>query len=340
MDLSIIIVNWNSREYLERCIASILANTRTLSFEIIVIDSGSFDGCEQMLRESYPQVRFIQSASNLGFARSNNQAFEQSAGECVLFLNPDTELTGPAIERLWRSLNSLPDAGIVGCKLLNSNGTVQTSCVQSMPTILNKTLDSEFLRSRWPKCSLWGTAALFERADQPQEVEAISGACMMLKRSTFKHVGGFSEDYFMYAEDIDLAYKVRRAGYRHYVLVDTTVVHHGGASSGKTASAFTAVMMREATWRFLRKTRGGPYAFAFRVCMLLSAIGRVCVTAMTSPVTSISQSGSRAGSSARKWLAVLRWTVGLDHVVGRFYSGHVQPPAFGAAPESTGQPGQ
>lgn len=201
MDVSVIIVNWNSREDLKRCIASIRMHTRDIEYEIVVIDSGSNDGCDQMLRENYPDVRFVQSATNLGFARANNRAFEEATGENLLFLNPDTELTGPAITRLRSHLHSHPNAGIVGCRLLNSDGTLQSSCIQSIPTIWNQLLNSQFLRTRWPKSGLWGMAPLFQQGIAPREVEAISGACLMVRRHTFQQVNGFSEEYFMYAED-------------------------------------------------------------------------------------------------------------------------------------------
>ena len=108
MDLSIIIVNWNSKEYLRKCIASILAETHGIEFEIVVIDNASFDGCDEMLRQCYPQVRFIQSDRNLGFAKANNVAFKESSGQNLLFLNPDTEIEGVAIETLYINCALLP----------------------------------------------------------------------------------------------------------------------------------------------------------------------------------------------------------------------------------------
>lgn len=315
MDLSIIIVNWNSQEFLKECLASVLAHTHAVSFEIVVIDSGSFDGCDWMLREHYPQVRFIQSEANLGFARSNNRAFEESVGDCVLFLNPDTELTGPAIDTLYASLCSLPDAGVVGCKLLNSDGTVQTSCIQSIPTIPNQLLGSEFLMARWPRSRLWGMAALHEQGPGVRTVEAVSGACLMVRRKTFKAVGMFSEDYFMYAEDMDLSYRMEKAGFRNYHVPDAVVIHHGGSSSDQAASAFAAVMMREAIWRFLRKTRGSAYALAYRAAMLTSALGRLGVVGLSNII------GRRrwSGTSVRKWCAVLRWALNRDQSVAQYY---------------------
>jgi GT2 family glycosyltransferase len=325
MDLSIIIVNWNSRVFLQKCLASILTHTRGIELEIIVIDSASFDGSDRMLREHYPQVRFIQSAGNVGFAAANNRAFQQAAGESVLFLNPDTEVVGPAIATLYGALNSLPNCGIVGSKLLNSDGTVQSSCIQSMPTILNQLLDSELLRTKWPTSGLWGMAPLYDPGTDPREVEAISGACLMILRSTFEQVGRFSEDYFMYAEDIDLSYKVRNAGYTNYFVPEATVIHHGGSSSQKAESRFSIVMMREANWRFLRKTRGGAYGLGYKLAMCVTALGRLLLLGLAVPFQTSGRRNASTDPSFRKWLAVLRWGLNRDDLVKQYYPSKRQP---------------
>lgn len=308
-ELSIIIVNWNSKEYLRKCVSSLRVTTRELECEIIVIDSASFDGCDQMLRDDFPEVRFIQSDSNLGFARANNAAFEVSSGRHVVFLNPDTEVVGGALATMVKWLRTLPEAGSVGCRLLNTDGSVQTSCIQSVPTILNQLLDFEFFRLRWPKLGLWGMAPLYTGAKQPSVVEAISGACVMLKREVFERVGRFSVDYFMYAEDIDLSYKITQAGLRNYYLPDAEVVHHGGGSSATAASNFSTVMMRESVWRFLRKTRGLIYGLGYRACMLVIAVIRLGVLIVVYPILVLRRRGAGWSGSFRKWSAILRWSV-------------------------------
>ena len=116
--LSIIIVNWNSKDYVRNCIASIRAHTSSIEYEIIVVDSGSFDGCGRMLQSIYPEVHFVQSNLNVGFARANNLGAESARGRVLLFLNPDTEVMNGAIERLYRNVSSLPDTGVLGCRLL------------------------------------------------------------------------------------------------------------------------------------------------------------------------------------------------------------------------------
>ena len=316
MNLSIVIVNWNSREHLRACLASIAASVRRVSYETIVIDAASFDGCGEMLAEQYPQVRFIQADTNLGFARANNRAAEDAVGDYLLFLNPDTEVLGAAIDVMYEALTTLPEAGVVGCRLLNADRSLQSSCVQSFPTIANQALDSEFLRKRWPKSSLWGMAALFEGGARPREVQGISGACLMIRRATFEHVGRFSDDYFMYAEDIDLAYKVQRAGHRNYYVPGATVVHFGGQSSQQAANVFAAVMIPEAIRRFLRKTRGSAYSIMYQGMMLVAATARLSLLGLAWV------GGSRGPSSlasCRKWLAILRWSVGRNGLVARYY---------------------
>jgi N-acetylglucosaminyl-diphospho-decaprenol L-rhamnosyltransferase len=321
IDVSVVIVNWHSRDFLTRCIESIRMHTRLVRYEIVVIDSGSFDGCGEMLCERYPEVRFVQSASNLGFAQANNRAFQETIGASVLFLNPDTELVNPALDVMHDTLQSLHDAGIVGCRLLNADGSVQTSCIQSIPTIANQLLDSEFLRSRWPRSSLWGMAALALASPRPEPVpvEAISGACLMIARTTFEAVGRFSEDYFMYAEDMDLCHKVSRSGWVNYYVPAATVTHFGGASSEQSPSTFSAVMLPEAIWRFLRKTRGGRYAAGYRLAMLVSAVGRLFLLG-AARLARPHVVASRHAASRRRWLAVLRWSLRCEPVVKRYYS--------------------
>ena len=318
MNLSIIIVNWNSRQYLQKCIASIVSETSGLQYEIIVIDAGSFDGCDQMLRETYPNVRFIQSHKNIGFAMANNMAFQASKGACLLFLNPDTDLSEPAINVMYEYLQRIPNVGAVGCKLLNSDGTTQTSCIQSMPTILNQLLDSKFLRERWPKSALWGVSPLYENDAEPKVVEAVVGACVMLKREVFEQVGLFSEDYFMYAEDIDLCYKIRQAGYTNYYLPDVTMIHHGGGSSQVATSSFSTVMMRESVWRFFRKTHGHSYGMSYRAAMLVSAMVRLVLLLMLFPVQQADRRRPAWNVSLQKWLAVFRWSLKQDKLLNSF----------------------
>src|SRR6185437_5827826 len=161
-NLSIIIINWRSQAFVRDCLTSICANIGSLTHEILVVDNASFDGCEEMVRSEFPHVHFIQSQDNLGFAAANNLAFAQSTGRNILFLNPDTEIRGAAIQELVSALECLPDAGLVGARLLNSDGSLQTTCITAIPIILNQTLNSRYLRRTFPRWKIWGMRALFE----------------------------------------------------------------------------------------------------------------------------------------------------------------------------------
>src|SRR3990172_4683046 len=265
MDLSIIIVNWNSAKYLRPCLASIYKHTRGLTFEIIVVDNASYDGSADIVRDEYPDVIFIQSERNLGFARANNLGYRQSSGSALLFLNPDTELVNDALARMVTYLNSSATVGAVGCRLLNSDLSLQTSCIQAFPTLWNQLLDAELLRRILPAWKLWGMSALSHYNGKPLEVEVVSGACIMVNRAVFEAVGPFSEEYFMYADDVDLCYLIKTAGYSVQYVGDATVIHHGGKSSAsREESQFAAVMQRESRARFFRKRRGELFFWLYR----------------------------------------------------------------------------
>jgi hypothetical protein len=309
VDLSIIIVNWNSKEYVRKCVQSIYANTRRITFEIIVVDGASYDGCGQMLACEFPKARFIQCEKNVGFARANNLGFTQSRGNCVLFLNPDTEVIGNALERILENLNQFPDAGIAGAKLLNSDGTIQTSCIQSFPTVLNQALDAEYLRRLFPRSRLWGFTALASGSQSPSSVEVISGACIMIKRFIFQKISGFDERYFMYSEDLDLCYRVRKAGFNCLYVPEAQIVHHGGGSSALARSMFSTVMTRESVYRCLRFHRGRFVSWGYRAAMGISSLIRLPLIAA---VNGAAGKEIRGNASFRKWVFILRWSVGFE----------------------------
>jgi GT2 family glycosyltransferase len=299
MEISIIIVNWNSIDYLRDCIASIYDHTSGL-VEIIVVDNASPAGDAALLEQIYPHITLIKSKENLGFAGANNLGFRYSSGKHILFLNPDTKLTNPAINLMVRTLETLHGGGVLGCTLLNEDLSVQTSCIQTFPTILNQFLDSDWLRLRWPSSRLWGTRPLFSHGEKPVKVEAISGACMLVRRDVFEQVGFFDEDYFMYAEDLDLSYRVEQAGYSNYYLRTAKVLHYGGKSS----SFESATQMKwKSIIRFLEKHRGSVYALAFRIAMAFAAVTRLVAVAGMGLFRNAS--GTSQPRRSAKWRLVL-----------------------------------
>jgi GT2 family glycosyltransferase len=318
VDASILVVNWNSRELLATCLASVFRETRGIAFEVVVVDSGSFDGCGDLLGVRFPQVRFVQSERNVGFGRANNLAAVRATGDVLIILNPDTVVRGNAIGELCRQVRTLDRPGIVGCRMLNGDGSVQATCVQPMPTIVNRVVNARVLltwsRGRGP----WTSALAFEGSVTPQPVACIAGACMAVRREVFFAVGGFSPEYFMYAEDLDLCHKVRGMGLVNYFVPSVEVVHAGGGSSRHQRDGFHAVMMRESIARLLRKIRGPRYALAYRLAITGAAAARIALLAVAIPGWARPGRASRGRASMRKWIAVLRWGLGLERWIRRY----------------------
>lgn len=311
-NLSIIIINWKSKDFVRDCLASIAANIGSLTHEVLVVDNASFDGCEEMVRSEFPDVIFIQSQDNLGFAGANNLAFSRSSGRNILFLNPDTEVQGIAIQELVSVLECTPEAGMVGARLLNSDGTLQTTCIAATPAILNQTLNSRLLRKRFPRWKIWGMRALFSSDSTPVPVEAISGACMLARREVIHAVGGFRTDYFMYAEDMDLSITIRRAGWKIFYVPDAKIVHHaGGSSASRIESNFSNLVLRESVLHFFRLHRGRAYAALYRFTVGLIAALRLLMLAVISPILLWRWGYRLLSATMSKWSSILLWSVGI-----------------------------
>jgi N-acetylglucosaminyl-diphospho-decaprenol L-rhamnosyltransferase len=318
MKLSIIIVNWNSLGYLRKCLKSIYEHVRDLSFEVLVVDNASPEPGIEALNADFPDVLVIKSNINLGFAGANNLGFTRSSGEHVLFLNPDTEVIDNAFKIMLDHFLAIPHAGVIGCKLLNTDLSVQTSCIQTFPTIPNQLLDYEYLRLRWPSCSFWSIGALFSESENPVPVEVISGACMLLRRDVFERAGMFTEDYFMYAEDLDLCYKVRALGLRNYFVGQARVIHHGSQSSNRVNVSNWSVIMRfKAVHKFCVKRQGSLYGSLFRATMGTGALLRVVLLSLAKPFAGNHSRKQTIKRSTSKWLAVLKWSYGVDGTVLR-----------------------
>jgi hypothetical protein len=309
--LSIICVNWNSLEYLSECVTSIYEHAPSVPFEIIVVDNASPEGGLDRFAEQFPLVRLVPSEKNLGFAGANNVGFRQSFGRYILLLNPDTKIIGSAIDCMLEPLCSVADAGIVGCTLLNTDLSISTTSIQKFPTILNQLLTAESLRVRFPALPLWNIAPLFTEQRGPLKVDVIPGACMMLKREIFEQAGLLTEDYFMYAEDIDLNHKVRKLGFSSYYVGKAQIIHHGGRSSSQQkVSQWSTVMIHRAMLKYFRISRGGLYAAGYRSAMGCAAALRLALLAAMFPF------GNKQGSrwAMEKWRTVLKWSMGVERL--------------------------
>jgi GT2 family glycosyltransferase len=306
--LSIIIINWNSKDYVKNCLASIYNSTNCPTFECIVVDGASFDGCEEMLTAEYREVRYVQSHENIGFGKLNNLGFAQSNGNIVLLLNPDTIVEPLAISALVDTLQSNPKSGIIGAQLLNRDGSLQTSSVQAFPTPINQALDSNFLRRIHPKSKLWKTYDAYS-SNIPTKVEAISGACMMMRRETYQQVNGFTPNYFMYAEDIDISYKVDRLGLNNIYNPASRITHFGGGSTIKEKSLFSTTMQLTSLKTYFELNNSTNAHQAYRVLMFLSGVLRLTILWLLH----LSSTGKRQRKQIRisiaKWSAIINWTI-------------------------------
>lgn len=331
MKLSILIVNWNSRIYLRNCLASIRQTCSELSPQVVVVDGGSFDGCGEMVAGEFPEVEFVQSPENIGFGRSNNLGFRRVSGDALLLLNPDTELRPGAVAILLETLRLFPAAGIVGARLLNSDGSLQLSSVHPLPTVWNVPLDLQVIRRRWWRLK---RAALDNGA---VEVEAVSGACMMMHTEKFREVGGFDPRYFMYAEDMDLCFRIRRSGLKIYHDSRSMILHHGGGCSSCQTDKFTTVVMREALWVYLCSNHGNLKARIYKLLMASSAAIRLLLLVSFRPFV---PSGRRAAVQASiwKWWVILRWSVGFEEWVRNFFRLRGNDMSSGISLEESPQP--
>jgi GT2 family glycosyltransferase len=303
MDLSIIYVNWNSVNYLRECIASVYEHTRGINFEIIVVDNASPEGGVEAVKEQFPDIVLIKSSENLGFAGANNVGFRQSKGKCVLFLNPDMKVLNPAINIMFERLQSLPHAGIVGCRMHHGDLRVMTNSIMKFPGILNQVFQFEAVRLRWPSFPLWNIGPLFSDSTEPAKVEVITGACMMMRREVFAKVGMFNEEYFMYAEDFDLCWKITKAGFSNYYIPGGDIIHYGGASSPRE---WQTIMKMRADLRLVANFRGRFYAFLFRSALALNAGIRLFVAAILSSIKKAGPGKDAAQETAGKYRTILK----------------------------------
>ncbi len=317
VDVSVCIVNWNTRDLLHNCLASIARHTHGCRVEVIVVDNASADDSVEMVRTGFPDVRVIASRANLGFARGSNLAAEAARGEYVLYLNPDTELVTDAITGLWHFLRANPGHGAAGCRLLNSDGSVQTTCASELPTLRNELasmlfLDRLFPRSRW----LAARELAWWDHEDTRDVDCLSGACMMLPRVLVERLGGFDGRVFMYGEDLDLCCRVRATGARVGYVADEVIFHHEGAASAKRGYSFAPLRQRGANYFFLRKNRGLAPAVGYRVAVAVGAVARLAGALLAAPLWVL-----RGAARLPDWLPFVRrhaelllWSLGLKRV--------------------------
>ncbi len=279
MKVSVIIVNYNVRYFLEVCVDSVLKAAEGRDAEVIVVDNNSADDSLQMLRERFPQVIRIENGENTGFSRANNQGVAIAGGEYILFLNPDTVMPEDFLVKTTAYLDAHPEAGALGPRLIDGKGRFAPDAKKSFPTLSVALFKSSGINRLFPRSPYFNAYYAVHVAErQTAAVEVLSGCCMMVRRSVLAQIGGaFDEDYFMYCEDVDLSYRITRAGYQNIYFPEATLVHYKGESTRKATLSYIRIF-NEALATFVRKhySKGQARLFLFAIqlgIMLRAVVG-------------------------------------------------------------------
>lgn len=252
MKLSVIIVNYNVKYYLEQCINSLAAALDGIDSEVFVVDNHSKDNSVEYLSKKFPHINIMAGNHNLGFARANNIAISQSCGEYVLLLNPDTFVCEDTIRHAVYFMDTHPAAGGLGVKMLNPDGTVALESRRGIPSPLTSFYKMCGLCARYPRSKTFGHYYMgYLPWDTPAKIEVISGAFCMLRREALNKIGLLDEDYFMYGEDIDLSYRLLKGGYENWYL-PSPILHYKGESTHKGSFRYVHVFY-QAMLIFFRK---------------------------------------------------------------------------------------
>ncbi|MBI3922347.1 MAG: glycosyltransferase family 2 protein [Armatimonadetes bacterium] len=250
--LSILIVNWNTRYLLDACLASLRSDPVGRESEIIVVDNASHDASAEMVREKYPWVELVANDENVGYACGNNQAAQSASGDYCLLLNPDTEVTDGALSLMLEFMESHPDVGAVGCKLVHPDGQVQQS-VRTFPSPDVALYEALQLSRLFPRHRTFGKYRMgWWNYDDVREVDQPMASCLMLRRKALEQVGMMDEQFPIFFNDVDLCYRLKQAGWKIYFLPDAVVIHHGGQSTRQVRREMIAESHR-AMLRFYRK---------------------------------------------------------------------------------------
>jgi GT2 family glycosyltransferase len=264
MDLSVIIVNWNTKEMLRDCLASLPAATEGLEIETLVVDNASHDGSPEMIIQEFPEVRLIESGGNLGFSRGNNLALQQAAGDAVLLLNPDTVCPPVSLARLIRFMNGKENVGAVGPRLVDSDGQ-PTISGGFFPRTRYHWLGFLDPRRLWLRGSLSQRIVFIpQRHEASRKVEYVMGACFLMPRSALDRVGMLDERFFMYFEETDWCYRAHQAGFDIWFCAETEITHLEGKAAAK-ASRFSLEQFQKSYRQFVIKHYGRRSVWGFRL---------------------------------------------------------------------------
>jgi GT2 family glycosyltransferase len=261
MDLSILIISYNTRDLTLACVDSVYAETRSVEFEVLLLDNASTDGSAEAVAERYPQVRLIRSLNNLGFARGNNLAAREARGEFLLLLNSDTVILRGAVDKVMAFAKTNPDAAIVGGRTFFADGSLNRTSCHGRPTPWSMLCMGVGLTSFFRCSYLFDPESLGSwKRDTVRDVDAVTGCFFLIRRTLWEELGGFDERFFMYGEETDLCLRAWKAGSRCVICPDATLIHYGGKSE-RTRADKMIKLFRAKTQLFEKHWRPGARWF-------------------------------------------------------------------------------
>jgi hypothetical protein len=263
IDLSILIVSWNTKEFLFPCIRAVSEKEGEISREIIVVDNSSQDGSVSEVKQAFLSVHLIENERNLGFAKAVNQGLQKASGRYVLLLNPDTQVRNGAVQQLISFMDGHSDVGVAGAQLLNSDGSKQNS-IANFPSLATELLNKSLLRRLFPK----RFPGKERNYSEPFEVDSVIGACMMVRRVALEEVGLLDEDYFLFLEETDWCYRMKRAGWKIYHVPQAEVYHFQGKSAEAERKRAKVEYIRS-RYHFFKKNRGRFQWFILLVGLMI-----------------------------------------------------------------------
>jgi len=279
VDLSVIIVNWNTKNLLLNCLDSVFKTIKEISFEIWVVDNGSTDGSVEAVKSKFPSVKIIKNKKNLGFAKANNQALKQISGRYAVLLNTDTILTDGALEKIFFFMEDNPEVGICGGQLLNEDGSKQR-CFGNVPTLITDLLSKSLLEILFPKRYF----SKRQKYEIPTEVESITGACMVVRKKAIDEIGLLDEKFFLYYEETDWCYRMRQKGWKVFYHPQAYIYHLRGKSSEKTQNK-AIIEFWKSRYNFFKKHYGDKKKFFLETGLLIKLIINILLYSLLTVIT-------------------------------------------------------
>lgn len=279
LQLSVIIVNYNVKHFLEQCLFSVAKAAERVTTEIIVIDNNSTDGSMAYLGPKFPQVRFVANKENTGFAKACNQGLALASGKYILFLNPDTIVPEDCFQQCTGFLDSDPAAGALGIRMIDGSGRFLKESKRAFPSPLTSLYKLTGLAKLFPRSKVFSRYYLGHLAEHAtNEADVLAGAFMMIRKEVLDKTGSFDENFFMYGEDVDLSYRIQKAGYKNYYFAGSSIIHFKGESTRRGSMNYVH-MFYAAMSKFVRKHYGGGKAGVFTLLIYAGIWLRAGLTA-------------------------------------------------------------